>query len=147
MDYNILLKLELEDLEITCTDETFPVISQLKTLKKLRLHGWFIWDEERQESIALTDISRIGELDNLVSLDLLTEECHDISPLSKLQNIEKLELWLPEDCDLTPLKDLPNLKTVTVPSYRDDEMRNKLVDKLVEKLKALLPEVEVKASY
>lgn len=122
--------MELENLEITCTDKIFPIILQLKTLKTLRLHGEFIWDEERQETIALTDISGIRKLSSLIRLDLLASECHDISPLSELQNIESLELWLPGDCDLTPLKDLSNLKEVTVPSYRDDEMKNELVEKL-----------------
>lgn len=139
VDYNVLLKLNLESLEISCDDKTFPIIRKLKTLKKLRLHGYGAWDEEMQTSLMLTNIEGIGELTNLEKLDLLTPGCYDISPISSLE-IETLEIQLAQDCDLTPLKELKNLKKVIVPDYELDSEGKNL---WLEKVKNLLPNIEV----
>ena len=131
-DYSILPQLsKLDYLEISCDDSNFQFIRQAKTLTRLRLHGY-----------SLTNISGIEALSNLKKLDLLAYNCYDISPLSSL-SVEELEIELPEDCDLTPLKSMSNLKTVIVNDYRYDPESSE-GGGLLEKVKALLPNVEVK---
>jgi len=143
-DYSVLPNLsKLNHLSISCDNDNFKFIKQIKTLTSLRLYGYGIWSETEVIG-GLTDISGIGELSNLKSLALLSNNCYDISPLASL-GIEEIEIDLPKDCDLTPLKSLPNLKTVIVDSYVG-EWDSTEDDSHIEKIKALLPNVEVKSN-
>lgn len=146
-DYSILPQLSnLNYLEISCDDSSFQFIKQTKTLTSLRLHGDGRWDSESGAEIGgLTNISGIEELTNLKRLDLLATNCHDISPLSSL-NVEEMEIKLPEDCDLTPLRSMPSLKTVIVNDYRYYPDSSE-AGSMLEKVKALLPDVEVKSYW
>lgn len=133
-DYSALAKLQLEYLEITCDDEIFQTVKQLKSLKSLRVHGYG----------GLTAINGIEALTNLYRLDLLAPDCHDISPLSSLK-LEYLELELPDDCDLTPLTKISTLKKVVVPDYYMGPAESGT--QLMDKVRALLPNVEVASDW
>ena len=141
IDYNILQKFNLEFLEITCDDDTFQIVKQMETLTFLRLHGNgnFIRIKEGTPAVGLTDISGIEQLSNLTRLELLAPNCHDISPLASL-NIVQLELDLPDDCDLTPLTQISSLKKVVV---REAGSKSSEEDSLINRIRALLPHVEV----
>lgn len=134
IDYSALAKLQLEYLEITCDDEIFQTVKQLKSLKSLRVHGYG----------GLTAINGIEALTNLYRLDLLAPDCHDISPLSSLK-LEYLELELPDDCDLTPLTKISTLKKVVVPDYYMGPAESGT--QLMDKVRALLPNVEVASDW
>lgn len=145
IDYSKLTQLNLDYLEITCDDTIFQTIKQLTSLTRLRLHGDGYWNSEDEYTGVLTNISGIGQLSNLTTLDLLANNCYDISPLASL-NVETLEIELPDNCDLTPLAKMANLKKVIIPSYRrqsEDEETMLLIDKL----RTLLPDVEVTSRY
>ncbi|MDF2538392.1 MAG: hypothetical protein K0S76_1413 [Herbinix sp.] len=143
-DYSVLPQLpKLSYLEISCDDEIFQFIKQIKTLNNLRLHGFGTWDNETGNNTGgLTDIAGIGALSSLVNLDLLAPNCYDISPLATL-GVETLEIDLPKDCDLTPLKSITSLKTVIVNEHNYDPTLSE-GESLLETIKGLLPKVEVK---
>jgi tetratricopeptide (TPR) repeat protein len=140
IDYNILTKLNLEHLEITCDDATFQIVRQLNSLTSLRLHGHGAWNYENEtQSGGLTSILGIEQLSNLTKLDLLAPNLPSISPLASLR-LEQIEIELPDDCDLTPLKSISSLTKVVVPrSYNPDGDDNSLF----ERVRSLLPNVEV----
>lgn len=141
-DYSILPQLsKLKILELNCDNKIFQHIKKIKTLIDLGLFADVSYSESGERIGDLTDLSGIGELTNLTSLEIYADNCHDISPLASL-GIERMVIFLPEDCDLTPLKSLPNLKRVFVAGYGDvwDLTEN---DSYIEKIRALLPNVEV----
>jgi len=130
-DYSVLTKLEqLDYLEISCDDDIFQTVKQLKSLTRLRLHA-----------DALSSIEGIEALTNLKSLDLLAYNLHDISPLASL-NLEELEIIVPENCDLTPLSKISTLKKVIVPEYYGGSMSTEKSE-LIQKVKSVIPNVEV----
>ena len=145
VDYSLLTKLNLTYLEISCDNAVFQIVKQLTTLESLRLHGWSSWDPETQlQSEGLTSLAGIEQLSRLTKLDLLAGECRDISPLASL-SLEELELDVSDECDLTPLTRISSLKTVYV---RDDHQAPDAPDasageRLLDRLRALLPSVEV----
>jgi len=135
VDYGTLPLLSLDYLEVTANDSNFPIILQISTLTRLRLHGEGRRNVETQEHIqGLTNILGIGLLTNLISLDLLAHNLQDISPLISLP-IERLELSLRDDIDLSPLITMPNLESILIAHGINDD--------LFERVTSLLPHVEV----
>jgi Leucine-rich repeat (LRR) protein len=130
VNYSILTKLQLDFLVISCDDEIFQTVRQLKSLKSLYLSG----------NENLTNIAGIEALTNLTNLNLHAYNCHDISAIASL-NLESLELVLPNDCDLTPLTKISTLKKVIVPNYYRDLSEGETP--LIDKVRALLPNVKV----
>ncbi len=85
-DFNILAKQQLEYLEITCDDDTFQTVKQLKSLKTLRLFGDGEFDGETgQFHGGLTNVDGIEELTNLGNLYLSAPNCRDISATASLK--------------------------------------------------------------
>ncbi|MBD2009511.1 leucine-rich repeat domain-containing protein [Microcoleus sp. FACHB-45] len=82
------------------TDDPQAAEQKLSSMTELDLGG------------GITDISSLGSLTNLTTLDLGNNQITDISPLGSLTNLTKLNLWANQITDISALRELTNLTTL-----------------------------------